>query len=280
MLPVPITNPICLHRFQLLTEPIVWMISIMSSIAFGQIYLLTEAVPIIYSQFNFNRQQQSLAFIPIGIGFILGGITRFNDIRIVRRIRAKGQTLAPEDKMRGFWMGAPVLAISLWWFAWSIPPHVITHWVVSMIPLIGVGLATTEFDCTLSGYLTDSYTIYTASAFAALEIVRATISGALPLFTPQLYQALDPNRATSLLAAAATLFCVAPFIFWKYGTELRQRSKFAKYSLALSKSLDAHPSAEVIVAVLRDEKQREVVAIATSTGSISVISAEEETQSV
>lgn len=261
----------------LLTEPIVWMVSIMSSIAFGQIYMLTEAIPIIYQQFGFDRSQQSLAFLPIGIGFLLGGITRFYDMRLIKKIKASGRALTPEDKMRGFSMGAPVLAISLWWFAWATPPHFKTHWIVSMIPLMGVGFATTEFDCTLAGYLTDSYTMYTASAFAALEILRSSISGGLPLFTPQMYQALDPNKATSLLAVIATLFCVTPYIFAKYGAVLRYRSKFAKYSEEASTRIGGMGRVQGVLLVVEGEGSG---AVTGSEGISSLGSTKEKTQMV
>jgi hypothetical protein len=105
-----------------------------------------------------------------------------------------------------------------------------TPWELSMASLILVGFATNEFDCTLAGYLTDSYTIFSASAFASLAFLRAIISGSLPLFTNQMYAGLGANKATTILAATATAFCAAPLLFLKYGEKLREKSAFARYS--------------------------------------------------
>jgi hypothetical protein len=93
-----------------------------------------------------------------------------------------------------------------------------------------VGFATNEFDCALGGYLTDSYTIFSASAYASLAFWRAVVSDTLPLFTNQVYDALGANKATTILAVLATLFCVAPVLFLRYGEVLREKSSFARFS--------------------------------------------------
>ncbi|PVH80656.1 fluconazole resistance protein 1, partial [Cadophora sp. DSE1049] len=204
------------------TEPIVFLITIM---AFGQIYLLTEALPGIYKQspLNFTSEHASLSFLPIAVGLGFNILPRFYDHHLLKRIKAQHKPIKPEHKIRGF-------AIGLWWFAWTIPPAVPTSWLVSFLPLILIGFATNEFDCTLGGYLTDSYTIFSASAFSSMAFLRAILSGALPLFANQMYGALGASHATTILAAVATVFCVTPFLFLRYGERLRERSDFARYS--------------------------------------------------
>ena len=45
-----------------------------------------------------------------------------------------------------------------------------------------------------------------------------------------MYAQLGANYAGSVLAAVATLFCVCPLVFWKYGERLRAASPFAVWS--------------------------------------------------
>jgi uncharacterized membrane protein YuzA (DUF378 family) len=52
------------------TEIIVFMVSVMSAVAFGLIYLFAEALPVVYGSFGFSDKQSSLAFIAIGIGLL------------------------------------------------------------------------------------------------------------------------------------------------------------------------------------------------------------------
>lgn len=216
----------------LFTEPIVLVATVMSSVAWALIYLFTQAIPITYTGFGFSETSSSLAFIPLAIGLLFGFIPRLLDQRILRSHIAKKQPLSPEDKLSGLVLGAPALAIGFWWLAWTTPPRVNNlHWIVSMLGLVPIGFATNEFACVLSGYLADSYTIYSASAFAALAFVRAICAGTFPLFGAQMYEGLGPNVASSVVAGVATCFCLCPFLFVRYGKRIRKSSSFARYSL-------------------------------------------------
>ena len=96
-----------------------------------------------------------------------------------------------------------------------------------MSALIIVGFAASEFDYVLSGYLTDTYGSWAASANAPLQIMRALISGALPLFGTAMFENVGNNGAASIIAGIATGYCVVAFGFWKFGRRIRGRSRFA-----------------------------------------------------
>jgi len=214
------------------TEPIVFLTSVISAFAFGLIYLLAEALPIVYAKYNFSRQKATLLFLFVALGLLLSTFTRFYDRRVTRQRRMKNLPLCPEKKLFGFALGAPLLAVSLWWFAWTVPPHMTgVAWPASAVSLILLGYATNEFDTVLSRYLTDSYTSYAASTFSSLTLLRAIFSAVFPLFTTPLYTNLNNNVATSVLAAIATVFCIAPVVFIIYGRRLRGASRFARESM-------------------------------------------------
>ena len=216
--------------YLLVTEPIVFIVSIMTAVAFGIIYLFIEAFQVVYSFYGFSVQSTSLAFIPVSIGLLLSIFVRLYDSALITRRKRLKQKLEPESMLTGFVVAAPFLALSLWWFAWTVPPQVQAPWIVSMIALVPVGFAANEFDCVLAGYMTNSYTTYSASAFAALSILRSTFSATFPLFSHQMYVNLGANYATTILAGIATISCVSPFVLLKYGSSIRERSKFARYS--------------------------------------------------
>ncbi|KAK2873355.1 hypothetical protein FQN49_002408 [Arthroderma sp. PD_2] len=212
------------------TEPIVFMVATMSAVAFALVF--TEALPPIYEDLGFSSTTSSLPFLAIGIGLICGLFTRILDHRTIVKYQKEGKPLQPEHKLIGFSIGAPVLAVGLWWFAWTIPPLVLgVHWAVSALSLVLIGYALNEFDAVLAGYLADSYLSYSASGFAALSLTRSTLSAVFPLFAGRMYEGLGANLATSVLAAVATVFCIIPPLFTRYGPRIRASSKFARYSL-------------------------------------------------
>lgn len=214
------------------TEPIICTGALIGAITAAIVYLFTVSLPTIYEKFGFSTETASLPFLAIGLGLILSVFTRFADHRIVARIRREGRPLKPEDKLFGFTIAAPAFACGLWWFAWTIPPRVPNlPWIVPTLSLVFVGYALNEFNTTLNGYVSDSYLSYSASGFAAVFLLRSILSAVFPLFAPKMFQALNANVAMSILAAVATVFCVVPRLFIRYGEQIRAKSKFAQYSL-------------------------------------------------
>lgn len=144
------------------------------------------------------------------------------------------------SKLVGLALGAPFLAIGLWWFGWTIPPKTPgpdTQWIVPTLSLVLVGYALTEMDTVLYGYISDSYLSYSASATAAVAFLRGMLSGAFPLFTNQMFNGMGANIAVSILAAVATVFCIVPPLFLCYGERIRRRSRFARYSWEIQEEM-------------------------------------------
>lgn len=224
----------------LFQEPIIFTIAIMISIAMSLIYIFTEALQPIYMAMGFSAPQSSLIFMAIGLGTCFSALTRLLDCHIFNKRRSQGVPIKPEDKLTGLAIGAPFLAIGLWWFGWTIPPLVQganIPWIVPTISLVFVGYALTELDSVLYGYISDSYLSYSASATAAVAFLRGIMSGVVPLFTRQMFHGLGANVAVSILAGLATLFCVVPPLFLCFGERIRQRSKFANYSWKIHEEL-------------------------------------------
>ncbi|KAK6000568.1 hypothetical protein QM012_003293 [Aureobasidium pullulans] len=217
------------------TEPIIILVSLINATAWGLIYLFTESLIVVYGQYGWSSRTSSLSFIAIAIGVPFSIFPRFWDVHVMRNKRNESRNVEPEDKITGFALAAPSLAIGLWLFSWTIPPYVHTHWIVSLLGLVLVGFAANEFAYTLNGYLSDSYTVYASSSLAALAFLRGMVSGMMPLFARQMFTGLGPNVAGSVIAGVATLFCVMPFVFLKYGKTMRERSQFARQSIEMNK---------------------------------------------
>lgn len=215
----------------LLLEPIVLLSSIMGATVVSLIYLFAEAIPVVYTSdaFSFSPIQSALVFLILAAGVFLFVFPRLYDIHIANKRALNDQASEPEDKLFGFLVAAPGLAIGLWWFGVSVPP-ISTNIspAVSMIPVACVGFASVEFDTVLSGYLTDIYGSHAASANAPMCFLRALVSGVYPLFGRQMFEGLGPSYATFILAGMATVYVGVALAFRKYGRAIRLRSEFAQ----------------------------------------------------
>ncbi|KAH0280677.1 MFS general substrate transporter, partial [Aureobasidium melanogenum] len=212
-----------------LTEPIVTSVSLICSIIDATIYLFTEAIDVIYSDgFGYDSRHSSLINLTFTIGPIFSLLPRIYDMHVSNCQRKKTVQAAPEDKLFGFFLAAPLLAIASWYFAWTIPPAVTTvSPFVSMSALIVIGFAASEFDYVLSGYLTDTYGSWAGSANAPQNVLRGLFSGVLPLVATVMFKNIGSNGAASILAGIATAYCLVAFCFWKFGKSIREHSKFA-----------------------------------------------------
>ena len=112
------------------------------------------------------------------------------------------------------------------WFAWTGEYNSI-HWIACT--LAGVFLATSILLIFVAylNYLTDSYLMYAASAIAANTVARSAAGAAAPLFTNYMFSALGVGGGGSLIAGVACLLAPIPFLFYRYGRKIRERSKFA-----------------------------------------------------
>ncbi|KAF2773928.1 MFS multidrug transporter [Teratosphaeria nubilosa] len=216
-----------------LTEPIVFVVSIMGATVYAVIYMFSEALSLVYvsgeHSYGWSARQGSLVFFAIGIGAVLSILPRFYDVKVANERRSQYAHIEPEDKLFGFYVAAPVLAAGLWWFACSIPPLIegVSPWV-SIASLLFIGYGVVEFDNVLSGYLTDTYASFAASANAPMSFLRAILSGVFPLFGRQFFMKVGSNNAVFVLAAIATAFCGVAGLFRIYGRQIRGRSGFAE----------------------------------------------------
>ncbi|CAL5869237.1 uncharacterized protein PFLUO_LOCUS3465 [Penicillium psychrofluorescens] len=215
----------------MVTEPILIIVSALSAISWGIVYLFSESITRAYLGLGLPRSSASFPLLALIVGVCIGVLPHIWDIRKMREKKRRNLKIEPEDKILGFAFGTPALAAGLWWFYGTTPPAMWrAHWLLPTAGLVLVGLGVNEIAYTLSGYLTDTYTVYSASAFAGLAFVRALVSGIMPLIGYAIFDGSQTRLPGFIIAGIATMFCVVPFIFFRLGKALRYRSQFASYS--------------------------------------------------
>ncbi|KAF7297315.1 MFS transporter [Mycena indigotica] len=228
VLKVAISRPIV----YLFTEPVVMLVSIYLSILYGILYGFFEAFTVVWVRTRgFSPTSYGLTYISLGLGFLCA-ITMVVTIgqsmytKSAAKDKAQGIPVQPEARLILGYYGAIMCPISLFIFAWTAPyKHV--HWIA---PCIGEFLFSGSMLLIFTGFipfLIDCYQLTAASALAAGMASRSFVGGIFPLFAIQMFEGLTVQGATCLLAGIACLCAPIPFIFKRYGTRLRARSKNA-----------------------------------------------------
>lgn len=156
---------------------------------------------------------------------MLGGCIFFAVSARDKKKLLAGYKSKAEDRLPVAMLGGVLFAVTMFWFAWTAEFNSI-HWIVPTIA--GVFLATSIMLIFVAylNYLTDTYLMYTASAMAVNTICRSACGAAAPLYTQYMFDALGVGGGGSLIGGVATLLAPIPFIFYRYGGTIRQRSKF------------------------------------------------------
>ncbi|RGP67651.1 mfs-multidrug-resistance transporter [Fusarium sporotrichioides] len=211
----------------LFKEPIVLITSVYISIIYGTMYMCFAAFPIVFQNGRgWNQGVGGLAFSGIVVGVILAILTFvFEDKRYARAARSRGAPLDPEDRLPPAMVGSALIPIGLFWFAWTSFESV--HWIVPIIGTVFFAWGLVLVFMALLNYLIDSYVVFAASVMAANSALRSLFGAAFPLFTKQMYQNLGIHWASSIPAFLALACVPFPFLFFKYGRQIRMKCEYA-----------------------------------------------------
>lgn len=214
-------------------EPIVLSMSLLSGFSDALIFTFLEAFQYVYAQWGFKPYQIGLAYIPINLGYLIGFLIFLPQIHKHRKIRrAQGSdALLPEARLYLLLFLAPLEPIGLFGFAWTSlgPPHV--HWIAPMIFSVLIAIANYSIYMATIDYMVASYSVYSASATGGNGLARDFLAGVSAMYAVPMYQnipGLSYSWASTILGCIGILVIIPVFLLYKYGPQVRERSKFAQ----------------------------------------------------
>ncbi|KAF2725707.1 putative MFS multidrug transporter [Polychaeton citri CBS 116435] len=219
-----------------LTEPIVLTLSLLSGFSDALIFMFIQSFSLVYDQWHFGTVEVGLAFIAIGVGYVLAWIMFIPAIK--RNIKERQSK--PEDERAQYesrlyfllWL-APCLPIGLFGFAGTIlgPP---IHWFGSMVFAAMVGVANYAIYMATIDYMICAYGPYSASATGGNGWSRDFLAGVLTVPATPFFKnigrdsGLNLEYACIILACISTVLVVAVYVIYFNGPALRKRSPFAQ----------------------------------------------------
>ncbi|CAL1711150.1 unnamed protein product [Somion occarium] len=211
-------------------EPIIQLFGLYLALSYGTVYLTITTLPQIYSTVYHEKISiVGLHYLALGLGFSL---TSQINSRLLDRVYVyykdkNGGVGKPEYRLP---VSIPVslgLPIGLLIAGWGARENV--HWIVPDIGFVLIAAGIVAAFQAMQTYIVDAFTLYAASALAAVSCFRSLAGFAFPLFAPNMYQALGYGKGNTILAAIS--FVLGPptlWLFWKYGERIRNMSKRAK----------------------------------------------------
>lgn len=234
----------------LFREPIVLLTSLYISVIYGTLYMFFAGFPIVFEVTRgWSPGIAGLPFIAVAVGVCLAtlaaGVDNKRYVQLCMAAEAKQRPVEPEARLGTAMLGSIILPIGLFLFAFTTNPSV--HWIAPILGGMLFSMGLVMVFLSLTSYVIDSCTfeicslffcsdlhahlctdvIYAASVLAAGSVVRAFFGAAFPLFTTQMYENLGNQWASSIPAFLALGCLPFPFLFYKYGPQIRSRCKYA-----------------------------------------------------
>lgn len=213
----------------LVKEPIILLISIYNSFIYGILYLLLSAYPIVFGEgYGMKGGVAELPYLALILGMFFGSMyCYYAEGFYLKALKENNGKPVPEARLYPLFAGSILFPVGLFWFTWTgnYPDKV--HWMAPTAAgvFIGFGLITI-FNSSIN-YIIDSYLIFAASALAGNTFLRSAAACAFPLFGVQMFHNMGTNWAGLLLACVGFVLIPVPFLFYKYGKQIRTRSKYA-----------------------------------------------------
>lgn len=238
----------------LVVEPIVLVFSVYVSFIFAVLFAFFEAYPVIYrGVYRMDYGVSGLPFLGIGIGLYLGSVfyvivdrkflfpkapegtpnlTNPTSLRVSpyrgKRDPVTNELLPihPEDLLLACKIGSISLPIALFWQAWTARPDV--QWMAPIAAGVPFGFGLILIFFSVIMYFSTCYPpLVVASAMAANNMLRYVMSSVFPLFTIQMYESkMKIKWASTFFALICILLVPTPWIFERWGPQLRHKSQF------------------------------------------------------
>lgn len=236
----------------LFREPIVFLLSLYMAIVYGTLYMMFAAFPIVFQQGRgWNQGVGGLAFLGIMVGMLAAVLySLWDNKRYIKTQEKHGGFAPPEARLPPTMIASICIPVGLFWFAWTNYPSI--HWIVSIIAGAPFGFGMVLVFLGIMNYLIDAYTIFAASVLAANSVLRSLFGAAFPLFTTYMFNNLGIHWASSIPAFLALACVPFPFLFYKYGSAIRKRCKFAAQSEAFMRKIQEQATASA-----EDQEQEE-----------------------
>jgi len=198
------------------------------SVVYGILYLTFEAYPISFQEQRlWSPGLASLPFLSILIGIIIAcaSLAIYSRTYYVRRLKARGGKVNPEDRLPPMIVGSVVLPAGLFWFAWTSSPDI--TWVPQVLAGVCIGCGIVLIFMAGMVYIVDVYLINASSAMAVNNFIRALTAAGFPLFAPAMYHRLGVDWSTSLIAFICLAIIPFPILLYLKGQKIRGWSTFS-----------------------------------------------------
>jgi MFS family permease len=224
---------VALYRPFLLSsqEPVIMLLALYLTVIYIILFTFLDGYEYIFSEIHGTSEGiTGLCFLGIAIG--LCGASALVPLiykwakQELQKSKEQGHTrIPPEFRLWFAMLGAPAIPISLFWMGWTS-----YSWISIWSPLAASVLFGYGILCVFISsyqYIIDSYETYAASALVMVTLIRYVAAGGMVVVGVPFYRNMGVHWTLTILGGISVLLTPLPYVFFKYGKNIRARSKYA-----------------------------------------------------
>ncbi|CAD6501079.1 BgTH12-06778 [Blumeria graminis f. sp. triticale] len=212
----------------LFTEPIVLLMSLYSSFAFGLLFLSIGSYSAVFAEIY--RLPLGISGLP-NLGMAVGIVLACLYLLLLqpsygRKLAANDDVPIPEWRLPLMITGGVAFACGIFWFGWTgYNPSI--HWIVPTLSGIFTGFGILVILIQVINYLVDAYLDTAASVIAASMMFRSLAGAVFPLFFDSMFKSLGINWTATILGCIALVLVPVSILFYYFGAKIRSKSLFS-----------------------------------------------------
>jgi MFS family permease len=160
----------------LLFSPICGLMSLYMAVVYGILYLLFTTFTFVFQEsYGFSESTVGLTYIGLGLGNFIGlAALGYSSDKVLKHMTEKnGGKGKPEYRLPPLIWGSPFIPAGLFIYGWTAQYSSSIHWAVPLFGTLLVGIGMIAAFMAVNTYLIDAFTMYAASAMAAITILRS-----------------------------------------------------------------------------------------------------------
>lgn len=190
--------------------------------------VLTALSTLAKATYHTSESQIGLIFLANGIGSIIGTLVigKFLDYDYRKMLEVyggdEGQVPAEKARLRTIWIWSGIQCVAVLVFGWTVQSR--THISVPIISLFVLGWTAISIQTVVSTFLVDIHPEQSASATAALNLIRCLLGAGGTAFMNPLIEKINIGWTSTFLTALMLLLSAGALTKVVYGSALRREA--------------------------------------------------------
>ncbi|RDW85452.1 hypothetical protein BP5796_03777 [Coleophoma crateriformis] len=218
--------------FLMMGEPIILLMALYLTVLYIVLFTFLDGYTYIFMEtYGISQGLTNIVFVGIFVGitmsaFLVPFVLRKTKQEFAKSDLEHGGRIHPEIRLwYGMLGGSFAIPVSLFWMGWTDYVSISIWSPIMASVLFGYGLICIFMSAYM--YIIDAYEIYAASALTFITFTRYLVAGGMTIVGIPFYKNVGTHWTLTIMACISALLVPIPFVLFKWGHRIRERSKYA-----------------------------------------------------